>query len=156
MLAMMMLPSLSYGQWTETSYSDPMKQETYQVYTLSGGLLNEDTDKLGHFYIGCRNGKVTKAGVTVQGLIFHPDNYAEFRLSWFSDVRVKYGNSKPKSESHKIPPDHSALLLGEDEVKKLLASGSAIIEFADGYRTIHYVKFDFPALPESAKNNCGL
>lgn len=139
--------------WVYTTETDPMSNKTYSAFGLQGKGVNEDFT--GTLALFCADRKLQRAGLTVKGMTFHsdPNQYNpaadpygfEAALGNFSpyktNMQIKLG-AKIDSAKFSTSRDMQTVIIDRRELEKMIKAGSVVIQFADAFGTVHYLRFD--------------
>jgi hypothetical protein len=160
------LPILAQD-WVHTTETDPMSDKTYSAFGLQGKGVNEDLTAT--FALFCADRKLQRAGLTVKGMTFHPDPNQydpaadpfgfEAALGNFSpyktNMQIRLG-AKIDSEKFSTSRDMQTVIINRRELEKMIQVGGVVIQFADGFSTVHYLRFDGMSPTAQMVKECGI
>ena len=152
--ALLIALRLNAQDWQKGSVSDPMSSQTYTEFALQGTGVNENF--IGALGVFCAEGKFQYARFTINGMTFHLDSYAALRNPpYVTNARVRTGK-KVETKGFLVTQDMKVAQVSKQEMEKIFEAGGAIIEFADGLGTLHYVQFANASPGTEMKTSCAV
>ncbi len=139
------------SNWSHETLTDPMSDKVFQMYSLAGSLVTEDTPA--HITMACNGGKLVASTFDATGLVFHPDFYASLRLASVTYAKVRL-NSKVIAKGFLLSQDNVQMRLSKSEIESFLKADKIVFQFSDAYGTQHYASFTTAGIPESFGKDC--
>jgi len=139
------------GTWTHESSSDPIHNQQFDVYTLTGNYLSAPRHSMAEkptLQIFCEKGKIWSASLMPGAFVDAHWQNAGFLSGWVTDIEFRADGAARAGGLYglNISEDRRSVMMNSAGVVKLLAAPKTVISIREILGGAVLMQFEFPSL----------